>query len=133
MEHFGAVVAALSHDVDHPGLSNGFLVNSKDEMALLYNDQSVLENHHVAQTFMLLREEELDILGHFQTADYRKIREIIIKMVLSTDMAVHSSSMNVLKSITEKLSNRPLDGSSNNQTHLIEEDIRANSKLFIMG
>lgn len=41
-------MAALSHDVDHPGLNNGFLVNTLDEMALLYNDQSVLENHHVA-------------------------------------------------------------------------------------
>jgi hypothetical protein len=31
-------MAALAHDVDHPGFSNGFLVNSVDEMALLYND-----------------------------------------------------------------------------------------------
>jgi hypothetical protein len=99
LEHFGAVVAALSHDVDHPGLGNSFLVNTKDEMALLYNDQSVLENHHVAQTFMLFREKEFDILSQYNVNDYRKIREIIIKMVLSTDMAVHQSSMNVLKQI----------------------------------
>lgn len=38
IEHFGAIVAALAHDVDHPGLNNGFLVNTHDEMALLYND-----------------------------------------------------------------------------------------------
>lgn len=103
IEHLGAIVAAMAHDTDHPGLNNGFLVNSKDEMALLYNDQSVLENHHVAQTFMLLREEELDILAHFPPPDYRKIREVIIKMVLATDMAVHAASMNMLKSITEKI------------------------------
>lgn len=51
----GAIVAAISHDVDHPGFNNQFLVATKDEIALLYNDQSVLENHHVAQTFLLLR------------------------------------------------------------------------------
>ena len=48
MEHFGAVVSAISHDLDHPGFNNSFLVNTKDEIALLYNDQSVLENHHLA-------------------------------------------------------------------------------------
>lgn len=97
IEHFGAIVAALAHDVDHPGLNNGFLVNTHDEMALLYNDQSVLENHHVAQTFLLMRDESLNILGHYQPQDYRKVREIIIKMVLATDMANHAQGMNVLK------------------------------------
>jgi|LauGreDrversion4_2_1035121.scaffolds.fasta_scaffold381990_1 hypothetical protein len=48
LEHLGALVAALVHDVDHPGLGNGFLINTKDELALLYNDQSILENHSVA-------------------------------------------------------------------------------------
>jgi hypothetical protein len=72
-------------------------VNTHDEMALLYNDQSVLENHHVAQTFLLMRDESLNILGHYQPQDYRKIREIIIKMVLATDMANHAQGMNVLK------------------------------------
>jgi len=85
-----AIVSALCHDVDHPGLSNGYLVNTKAEMALLYNDQSVLENHHVAETFLLLREEELDIFRHFSDTDYRHVREIIIKMVLATDMATHT-------------------------------------------
>jgi hypothetical protein len=106
----------MSHDVDHPGLSNGFLVNSKDEMALLYNDQSVLENHHVAQTFMLLREEELDILSHLPAQNYRKIREVIIKMVLATDMAVHAASMNMLKNITEKISMPPSFSRPHTQT-----------------
>jgi hypothetical protein len=72
-------------------------VNTHDEMALLYNDQSVLENHHVAQTFLLMRDESLNILGHYSPQDYRKIREIIIKMVLATDMANHAQGMNVLK------------------------------------
>lgn len=111
----GAVIAALAHDVDHPGLSNGFLVNSVDEMALLYNDQSVLENHHVAQTFLLLRDEDLNILKNFNWADYRKIREIIIKMVLATDMANHNTNLNVLRQLTDKIDVN--ERQSNNQFH----------------
>lgn len=101
--------------MDHPGLSNGFLVNSVDEMALLYNDQSVLENHHVAQTFLLLRDEDLNILKNFNWADYRKIREIIIKMVLATDMANHNTNLNVLRQLTDKIDVN--ERQSNNQFH----------------
>ena len=34
----GALVAAIAHDVDHPGFNNSFLVSTKDEIAILYND-----------------------------------------------------------------------------------------------
>jgi hypothetical protein len=43
----------LAHDVDHPGRTNAFLVASEDRKAILYNDRSVLENHHAAGEFWL--------------------------------------------------------------------------------
>lgn len=48
LEVFAAVVAAIVHDVDHPGRTNTFLVKRGAPLALLYNDRSVLENHHVS-------------------------------------------------------------------------------------
>jgi high affinity cGMP-specific 3',5'-cyclic phosphodiesterase 9 len=98
----GALVAAISHDVDHPGFNNSFLVSTKDEIALLYNDQSVLENHHVAQTFLLLRQDELNIFKHFTPKNYTRVREIMIKMVLATDMFYHGSNMQQMQRIIEK-------------------------------
>ena len=38
---FSLKVAALGHDLGHTGTSNAFLVNSRDELALLYNDVAV--------------------------------------------------------------------------------------------
>jgi hypothetical protein len=38
----------ILHDFQHGGLSNDFLVQSSDPLALLYNDRSPLENHHVS-------------------------------------------------------------------------------------
>ena len=38
VEHIGAIVAAIAHDLDHPGFNNQFLVKTRDEIALLYND-----------------------------------------------------------------------------------------------
>ena len=51
LEMFAALVAAAVHDVDHPGVTNQFLIETGDDLALLYNDNSVLENHHLAVAF----------------------------------------------------------------------------------
>ncbi|KAK6054213.1 hypothetical protein COOONC_08284 [Cooperia oncophora] len=47
--------AAAMHDYDHPGRTNAFLVAAEDKKAILYNDRSVLENHHAAESWRLLQ------------------------------------------------------------------------------
>ena len=42
-----AQVSALSHDIDHPGVSSNFLIATRDPLATQFNDSSVLENHHI--------------------------------------------------------------------------------------
>jgi hypothetical protein len=54
VEKFALMVAALSHDLDHPGVNNAFLVNTKDRLATVYNDSSVLENSHIACLYNLI-------------------------------------------------------------------------------
>merc|ERR1719223_1247716 len=51
----GALVAALCHDIDHPGNNNAFEISAMTQLALRHNDRSVLENHHAYTTFELLR------------------------------------------------------------------------------
>ena len=43
-DKFAAVIASAIHDVGHPGVNNSFHVNTSNELALIYNDISVLEN-----------------------------------------------------------------------------------------
>ena len=57
------LVSAFCHDLCHPGLNNPFQINAKTDLALLYNDMSVLENHHCCQTFKILKEEKNNILS----------------------------------------------------------------------
>ncbi len=79
LEEMAAVFASAIHDTDHPGLTNQFLVNSGSELAIMYNDESVLENHHLAVGFKILQHEDIfNSLGKKQKATLRKM---VIDMV----------------------------------------------------
>jgi len=85
----GMLVAAAIHDYDHPGTNNIYHTTTRSNIAIRYNDISVLENHHVASVFNLMKSESLDIFSSFGQKRFTTIRKTIIKMVLSTDMAKH--------------------------------------------
>ena len=50
-------------------------------MALMYNDESVLENHHLAVAFQLLQHEDCDILENLTRKERQTVRRTIIEMV----------------------------------------------------
>ena len=91
------LIAALGHDVGHPGYTNTFQINSNSDMALTYNDISCLENFHAAKLFKLERIPENNIFDKLSVMDYKTIRKRMIGMILATDMANHGKVMSVIK------------------------------------
>ncbi|XP_066274896.1 high affinity cAMP-specific and IBMX-insensitive 3',5'-cyclic phosphodiesterase 8B-like isoform X5 [Branchiostoma lanceolatum] len=90
MNKVAALLAAVSHDVDHPGRTNSFLCNASSELATLYNDVAVLESHHSALTFQLTwRDDRCNIFKNLSRDDYRMLRQQIIDMILATEMTRH--------------------------------------------
>ncbi len=57
-----------------------------------------MENHHVAASFELMTDEDLNFLINFSKDDYKKVREIMIHMILATDMTKHFSDLAKFKS-----------------------------------
>ena len=51
--HLASYWSAVVHDFEHGGLNNDFLIKTVHPIALVYNDQSPLENHHLAAAFGL--------------------------------------------------------------------------------
>ncbi|KAM5238051.1 3',5'-cyclic-AMP phosphodiesterase 4A [Ctenodactylus gundi] len=101
LEILAALFAAAIHDVDHPGVSNQFLINTNSELALMYNDESVLENHHLAVGFKLLQEENCDIFQNLTKRQRQSLRKMVIDMVLATDMSKHMTLLADLKTMVE--------------------------------
>uniref|UniRef100_H3CXV9 Phosphodiesterase n=1 Tax=Tetraodon nigroviridis TaxID=99883 RepID=H3CXV9_TETNG len=101
LEIMAALFASAIHDVDHPGVTNQFLINTSSELALMYNDASVLENHHLAVGFKLLQEENCDIFQNLGKKQKESLRKMVIDMVLATDMSKHMNYLADMKTMVE--------------------------------
>lgn len=55
-ECYSYLLGAFGHDVNHPGVNNMYLINTKEPLAAMYNDVSVLENMHTAICFNVMNE-----------------------------------------------------------------------------
>jgi len=59
------IVATSVHDFEHFGVNNAYLTESKHDLALRYNDISVLENHHIGAASKLMNTEGMRIFENF--------------------------------------------------------------------
>nr|XP_037272595.1 high affinity cAMP-specific and IBMX-insensitive 3',5'-cyclic phosphodiesterase 8B-like [Rhipicephalus microplus] len=97
------LISAVVHDIDHPGRSSQFLTNSDNELAILYNDRSVLESHHAAFAFkQTLSDEKANIFLKLDRDTYRAVRASIIDMVLATEMTKHFEHLSKFINVFQK-------------------------------
>nr|XP_045599718.1 cGMP-inhibited 3',5'-cyclic phosphodiesterase A-like isoform X2 [Procambarus clarkii] len=90
LELMALYTAAAMHDFDHPGRTNAFLVTTNAPQAVLYNDRSVLENHHAAAAWSLfLSKPEYNFLTHLDRAEFKRFRFLVIEAILATDLKRH--------------------------------------------
>jgi hypothetical protein len=97
LDKFAILVGAICHDLKHTGQNNMFHINSKSKIAIRYNDISVLENYHIANTFKILKNEKYNILKNFKPEEFRILRRRIIDGILATDMANHQKVIGEIK------------------------------------
>ena len=83
------LTSAVCHDFGHDGFNNAYHVNAMSERAIRYNDQSVQENFHVAESFAILRQKQFNFLARFSNDEVRTFRKRMMGMILATDMARH--------------------------------------------
>ncbi|XP_061464268.1 dual specificity calcium/calmodulin-dependent 3',5'-cyclic nucleotide phosphodiesterase 1A isoform X2 [Rhineura floridana] len=97
LEILAMIFAAAVHDYEHTGTTNNFHIQARSDVAILYNDRSVLENHHVSAAYKIMQEEEMNILVNLTKDEWRELRALVIEMVLSTDMSGHFQQIKTMR------------------------------------
>ncbi|XP_078008222.1 dual specificity calcium/calmodulin-dependent 3',5'-cyclic nucleotide phosphodiesterase 1C isoform X3 [Phascolarctos cinereus] len=103
LEIFAIIFSAAIHDYEHTGTTNNFHIQTRSDPAILYNDRSVLENHHISAAYRLLQEdEEMNILSNLSKDDWREFRTLVIEMVMATDMSCHFQQIKAMKTALQQ-------------------------------
>eukprot|EP00747_Dinoflagellata_sp_TGD_P196757 gnl/TRDRNA2_/TRDRNA2_67271_c1_seq1.p1 gnl/TRDRNA2_/TRDRNA2_67271_c1~~gnl/TRDRNA2_/TRDRNA2_67271_c1_seq1.p1 ORF type:complete len:492 (+),score=113.52 gnl/TRDRNA2_/TRDRNA2_67271_c1_seq1:119-1477(+) len=93
---FWLLIAAIAHDVGHPGVNNPYLIDTSHEIAIKYNDRSPLENFHCAQLFLIASTPECNIFSQVEKDLYKEMRKGIIEAILHTDVTFHNDMVKEL-------------------------------------
>ncbi|XP_040196699.1 calcium/calmodulin-dependent 3',5'-cyclic nucleotide phosphodiesterase 1B isoform X4 [Rana temporaria] len=105
IEILAIIFAAAIHDFEHTGTTNSFHIQTKSDCAILYNDRSVLENHHVSAVYRIMQEDEMNIFVNLTKDEFSELRSLVIEMVLATDMSCHFQQVKTMKSSLQSLEN----------------------------
>ena len=135
-------IAALGHDIGHPGLTNNFHINASTELAITYNDASCLENFHLCKLFTILKKDETNIFEKLSINDYKDIRKRMISEILATDMFYHKKVMSMIETKLPQIKNDKFEFVSDDKNSIKNEqqclldyfihsaDLAHNTKLF---
>ena len=116
-EIFSIIFASIIHDYNHAGLNNNYYINTSHQLAILYNDRSVLENMHTAKSFELCNHKDNNIFENIDRNLYSQLRKTIIELVLSTDLALHFDILGQFKNIYQ--SNNLVQNEKNEKNRLL--------------
>lgn len=104
-EKLGCLLAALLHDIDHPGTNNLFQIKTQSQMALTYNDRKVLENNSASKGSIVIQDCFSFSINDQQFAS---ARQIFIRCVLRTDLASSQKFMGKVLGVADHIDfNRP--------------------------
>ncbi|OWK02307.1 hypothetical protein Celaphus_00017966, partial [Cervus elaphus hippelaphus] len=94
------------HTKGHAGQTIiGFLeILLNSELALMYNDSSVLENHHLAVGFKLLQEENCDIFQNLTKKQRQSLRKMVLQnMVHCADLSNPTKPLQLYRQWTDRI------------------------------
>ncbi|CAM1299145.1 PDE7B (predicted) [Pycnogonum litorale] len=95
LEKMSALIAAVTHDLDHPGVNQPFLVATSNHLASLYKNSSVLENHHWRSAVSCMLNSE--VFSHLGSQDWSDLVYQIQSFILATDITRHQEFLTTFK------------------------------------
>ncbi|PPQ66009.1 hypothetical protein CVT24_011953 [Panaeolus cyanescens] len=87
-ELFILYVAAIGHDVGHPGFTNMFMKNAATPLSVIFDHRSALEQMHCQLLLKVMRHHGFGVILDHPTHG-QHCKKILLQSVLATDMSVH--------------------------------------------
>ena len=80
----------------------------------------MLEQHHAAQTFMVLKKDNCNIFKNMRPDDRKSVRKLIISTILATDMSKHFGMIGDMNARFDEMVEVPLGSKDNDKLNLAE-------------
>ncbi|KAL0852418.1 hypothetical protein ABMA28_000606, partial [Loxostege sticticalis] len=113
LEIMASLLAAIAHDMDHPGVNQPFLIATSNHLATLYRNTSVLENHHWRSAVSCLIESGiLEQVRDIQA----KLERQISSLILATDITRQQEYLSQFKG---HMDTNTLDMTKKEHRHLV--------------
>jgi hypothetical protein len=113
LEIMASLIAAVAHDLDHPGVNQPFLIATSNHLATLYENTSVLENHHWRSAIGCLLESHV---AEKLSPIRQDLESQISSLILATDI---TRQPEFLKKFNNYLENDELDMKNPELRHFI--------------
>ncbi|XP_054461118.1 cGMP-specific 3',5'-cyclic phosphodiesterase [Anoplopoma fimbria] len=101
LEILALMIATLSHDLDHRGVSNSYIERSQQPLAQLYGHSS-LENHHYNLCLFILNNTGSQILSGLSAEDHKAVLHMVKRAILATDLTVYMERRKEFFSLAKK-------------------------------
>lgn len=93
-DYMACIIAALCHDLNHPGVNQSFLVNTEHVLSKHFA-QSPLENYHAIRAYKIIN--DCGLLDPLEPEVKEYVLNTINKLILATDMGQHAKYMEKFK------------------------------------
>lgn len=112
LELLAVLVAAMCHDLDHPGVNEKFLVSTGSHLAALHDNVSVLENHHWRSAIACFVESGLS--KYLSESQFTEFTDLVRSLILATDISRQQEFLTQFRYFLDS-GNRDLSQANNRQ------------------
>lgn len=93
LDRMALMIAALCHDCGHFSRNTLFCVNGHHTLSMIWNDSAPLENMHAAACFTVAEKNGCEIFDQNPISEQKAFRQLIIALILATDLKSHAASI----------------------------------------
>jgi len=94
LERLALLIAAMCHDLDHPGTNSRYQEETNSSLAQEYQaDGSILERHHIEKTLNLLENPKNNFVAQLPEDESFQFKKLIREIILATDLTTHFKTL----------------------------------------